>query len=489
MIRILLIDDRQSVLQNLEGLIELEEELIVVGTTKNPEQGIELVEQLQPDVAIVDLTMPLKDGIETTYSITQNYPQTKVIILTGSDGRMLNKAILAGAKGYLLKDSFREDLIAAIYAVKRNSVYIGKGILDQVQLSSIDSQRLKLKQINLWLAREVINWWCEHSLVQTPSAKQIIESLSLDSSGLSWMKDYLCRQKDTELTLTDEIRLKVDRLFVGIEESGNIKQLIEKKPQISNWLEGENNTDYLTRLRNNSQSLQTTILKKLQKTISSLWQQAAPLPLVSCLQSVENYLLNWQRFFQQEYENSLVKKNAAWHSFDYLLSSKDSRSNQQELLKKAVMFIYQCKMNAELNSLLSQLVLKIIQQLKIYLNILDRTINLLSNSQNQLKQQNTPEVITLTLFFEQLQEKVSLKELRRDFETSVGHSLNQWGVSPTISNSEINHRLREKLSPITQEIYTSLRKEALAISFLEYAEHSNHKSTIKDELLIDYWKT
>ena len=490
MIRILLIDDRQSVLQNLEGLIELEEELIVVGTAKNPEQGIELVEQLQPEVAIVDLTMPKKDGIETTYSITQNYPQTKVIIFTGSDGRMLNKAILAGAKGYLLKNSPREDLIAAIYAVKRNSIYIGDGILDRVQLSSIDSQRLKLKQINLWLAREVINWWCEHSLVQTPTVKQIVESLSLDRSGVSSMKDYLCRQKDTELTLRDEIRLKVTQLFVEIEESGNLEQkLIEKKPQIYNWLEGEDNIDYWVRLRNNSQSLQTTTLEKLQTMISSLWQQAAPLPLRECLQSVENYLLNLQRFLQQEYENSLVKENAAWHSFDHLLTLKDSRFVKQELLKKAVMFIYQCKMNAKLNNLLSRLVLKIIQQLKIYLDILDRTINLLSNSENQLKQQNTPEVFTLTLFFEQLQEKVSLSELRRDFETSVGHSLNQWGVSPTIYNSEINHRLRSQLSPITREIYSSLRKEALAISFLEYAEHSNHKSTIKDELLVDYWKT
>jgi DNA-binding NarL/FixJ family response regulator len=482
MIRILLIDDQKPVLQSLERIIELEGKLKVVGTAENGQQGIKLVEQLKPDVAIIDLTMPLLGGIETTYFIAQNHPQTKVIIFTGSDGQMLNRAILAGARGYLLKNSSIEDLFAAIYAVNRDSVYIGKGILDRVQLSSVDSQRLKIKQINLWLAKEVLDWWCEHSVLATPTVKQVVESLSLNQSGLSWMKGYLCQQKDIDLTLTEEIELKVDGLFVGIKDSVDFnRQLIENKSLIFDWLDGKGNNHYSTILQNNFQLLQGNTLEKLQKIISTLWQQAAPLPLLNYLQSVEKYLSNRQQFLKQEYENNKVKENAARQSFDYLLSSPDNLLNKRELCKKAVLFTYQCKINAELNNLLAQIILTTIEQLKTHIDILAKTNNFLSESKKYLEQKNTPDAVSFTPFFEQLQKKVSLEELRRDLEKSTGHFLNQWGVCESISNSAISNCLIQKLRPIVQQIYSDLRKEALAISFLEYAESSNYKSMIRDE--------
>ena len=487
MIRILIIDDKNSVLQKMEELIEPENELKVVGTANNPDWGIELVEQLQPNVAIIDLNMPSKNGIETAYLITQNYPKTKVLILTGSDDPMLNKAILAGAKGYLLKSSSKEDLIAAIYAVNRNSVYIGEGILDRVRLNSVDKQQLKLKQINLWLAQQVLNWWCEYSLSYIPTAKQILKSLALDREGLSKIKNYLCRLGSADFTLTEEIRIKVENLFAEIEDYDNLEQkLIEKKLQISNWLSHKDNTVFVARLRNNSQFLQTITLEKLQKIIAPLWQQAATIPLLNCLQGIENYLSKLQHFFEQECANSLDKENAAWYSFDYLLSSKNSHSNKQELYKKAVTFIYQCKMNVEVNNLLAQIISQTIQQLKIHLNILAQTNNLLSELKQELEPQSISKVSALKPFFEQLKSKISLSELRRDFERLTGHSLNQWGVSQSISNLEISYRLSEKLKPITQEIYSDLRKEALAISFLDYTEYSSDESTTEDRQSVDY---
>ncbi len=479
MIRILIIDDQKLVLQSLEQLIELEEKLKVVGTAENGQRGIELVEQLQPDVAIIDLTMPLQGGIETTYLIAQNHPKTKVIIFTSSDGQMLNKAILAGARGYLLKNSSIEDLVGAIYAVNRDSVYIGKGILDRVQLSSVDSQRLKIKQINLWLAKKVIDWWCEHSVLEIPTVKQMVESLRLNQSGLLWMKNYLCQQKDTDLTLTEEIELKVNELFAREDSADFNRQLIENKPQIFDWLDGKDNNEYSTILRNNFQLLQKNTLEKLQKIIFTLWHQAAPIPLLKYLQSVEKYLLNWQQLLKQEYESSKVKENAAQQSFDYLLLSPDSLLNKQELCKKAVLFIYQCKINVELNNLLAQMIVTIIEQLKTHIDILGKTNDFLLESKKQLEQKNMPNAVIFTLFFEQLQEKVSLEELQWDLEKSTGQLLNQWGVSESVSNSKINNRLIEKLRPIVKQIYSDLRKEALAISFLEYAESSNYK--VNDE--------
>lgn len=483
MIRILIIDDQNSVLHSLEGLIESEEKLKVVGMAKNGQQGIKLVEQLRPDVAIIDLTMPLKDGIETTCLIYRHYPQTKVLILTGSDGRMLNQAISAGASGYLLKNSSREDLIAAIEAVKRNNVYIGEGILDRDRLLSIDSQQTKLKQINSWLAKEAIDWWCKHSLCSTPTAKQIVESLSLDRSGLSWMKERLCRRENKHFTLIEEIELRIEQLFVEIENSTEPeRELIARKTQIFDWLKDEKNTDSyvdcLAILHGNFQSLQITTSSRLQKVISSLWQEVAPLPLLECLRSVKKYLLNWHQFFKQERDRRLVKENAAWHSFDYLLESQDNL-NKQELCKKAVIFIYRCRINAELNNLLAQIVSQILQQLETQIGVVEKTNNLLLESKKQLEQQYSPELLALTPFFEQLQQKDRLK-LRRDMEKSIGHSLNQWGVCQSISNSKINDLLIEKLRPIAREIYTDLRQEALAVSFLEYAPLGKRKLITED---------
>ena len=87
----------------------------------------------------------------------------------------------------------------------------------------------------------------------------------------------------------------------------------------------------------------------------------------------------------------------------------------------------------------------------------------------------------MTPYFEKIQQKVSLKELRCNLEKLTGHSLNQWGISESVSSSLIIDFLSEKLEPITQEVCTNLRKEALAISFLEYAESSNSSGSKVDE--------
>lgn len=488
MIRILIIEDQNLVIQNLTWQIDQEKDLKVIGATNNGKRGIELVNKLQPDIAIIGLNIHFKDGIETTYSITQNHPKIKVIIYTNSDGQMLNQAILSGAKGYLSKNNSREDLIAAVHAVKRNSFYIGEGILNHVQLSSPDSQHSKLKQIDIWLAKETIDWWCKNSLSPIPTAKQILESLSINHSGLSKMKDYLCQTDNPELTFSEEINSKITRLFTEKKSKNSDQKLTEKRSQLFDLFDSNNSNYYLMSLRNNYQFLEMTNLKKLQKKIAFLWRQASPLLLLNCLNSVKKYLSNWQDLFKHKHQKSFVKENAAWQSLDYLLASKNSQLNKQELCRKAAVFISQCKIKSELNILILQLISKIIQQLDIYLDILDQTSNLLSECKQQLEQQFTftSELIILNPFLEQLQKKAFFNKLRRDLEISIGHSLNQWGVSKSISKSAISDYLSKKLRPIAQEIYSNLRKEALSILFLEYAAKSKTELSNIDKLTVDY---
>lgn len=479
MIRILIIDDQELVLRSLKELIKLDEKLKIVGTAKNGQEGIELVERLQPDVAIIDLTMPLKNGIETTYLIAKNYPKTKVLIFTSSDGRMLNKAMLAGAKGYLHKNSSVEDLIAAIRAIERGNVYIGKGILNRVQLSSVDSQQIKIEHINLWLAKEVINCWSKCSSTPLPTAKQIISDLGFSQSGLSQMEDYLCHLDNTNFTVREELKQKARSFFTEVNDSDSPDdELVKKRRQIYDWLNEEGNiasrVNYLVVLRNNYQILQTANSEKIQKTISSFWQQSAPQPLVSCLNLINEYLSDWLKFLKEEYKNNLIKGNSALNSLNYLLEVKqDEVSNKQELCERAIIFIYQCKIDTEVNKLLSQIILKASEQINTYLDILDETNNLLSRFAQQLDREDISEVVTLIPPFSQLKQQVSPDILRRDFEKQVGYSINQWGICRSFSILKLNNLLLKRLRPIAQKIYSDLRKEALAVSFLEYAEYSN----------------
>ena len=471
MISILIIDDQNSVLQNLKSFIELEEGLEVVGTAKDGQQGIQLVEQLQPDVAIIDLTMPIKNGIETTYLIAQNYPQTKVLIFTGSDAQMLNQAILAGAKGYLFKDSSLEDLIGAIHAAQRNSVYIGEGILNRVQLSSLDSHSSEINQINLWLTKEVINWLGNYSGSQILTTEEVIENLGFDPAGLLWLKDYLCQQEDT-LTVKEELKLKAERMFIQIENSIDPEQeLTKSRPQIYNWLQEENSptpsVKYLDTLQNNSQILQTIILQKTQKILSVLCQKVALVSLLECLHSVEKYLSKWQHLLMHEYESNLVKENSAWHSYDHLITvGKDRLPDKHELCQKAVIFIYKCKIDAELSRLVSQIISQAIQELKIQLDVLSKTNDLLEKSKQELEQ-HMSETTALTPSFEEIQQQVDLEQLKRDLEKLVGQPLSQWGAVRGISASKINIYLLQKLRPTAHKTYSNLRKEALAVSFLK----------------------
>ncbi|MGL6339251.1 MAG: response regulator [Waterburya sp.] len=482
MIRILIIDDQKLVLETLKELIETKNEIEIVGIAENGKQGIEKVKQLQPDVAIIDLYMPLQNGIATTYLITQHYPQTKTIILTGSDGRMLNKAILAGAKGYLLKNSTREDLIASIYAVKRNNIYIGNGILDRLQLPSINEQSSKLESINFLIAKEIINCWRKYSYKNSPTVQQIIEMLSLDDLGLTWIKDCLCQGESNDLTLIEELELISEQLFTQVKNSAyTYFEVMEKKQQLAHWFNGKNsNITYnncLDTLHQNYQFLRTATLEKLQKILTSLWQKTAPVPLLKCLRSLVKYLSNCQHFFETEEKQSLAKEKSAENSFFYLANQlskpqENNQANKREIYKRAIVFIYRCKINTELNRLLSRLILDIIQQLKIYIDILNKTNQFLLNLNQKIEQPSAINIITSAQISEQLQKNKLPHKLRCDFEKWTGHSLNQWGVYTVDLELEIKERLLKRLKPITQKLYVCLCRDALAISFLEYAEEN-----------------
>ncbi|HEY9668136.1 MAG TPA: response regulator transcription factor [Coleofasciculaceae cyanobacterium] len=132
MIRILLVDDQSLIRQGLRALLELEPDLEVIGEADNGQNAIALVETLHPDVVLLDIRMPLMDGVAVTREIGQRFPNTRVLVLTTfDDEEYVGQALRYGAKGYLLKDTPSEELAAAIRAVDKGYTQLGPGLFEK----------------------------------------------------------------------------------------------------------------------------------------------------------------------------------------------------------------------------------------------------------------------------------------------------------------------------------------------------------------------
>lgn len=118
MITLLLVDDQNLIRKGLKALLELEPDLKVVGEAENGEIAIERVKELHPQVVLMDIRMPVMDGMTATKEICQQFPQVNILVLTTFDDDIYKAtAIEYGAKGYLLKDTPSEEIAAAIRAI------------------------------------------------------------------------------------------------------------------------------------------------------------------------------------------------------------------------------------------------------------------------------------------------------------------------------------------------------------------------------------
>jgi DNA-binding NarL/FixJ family response regulator len=132
-IRLLLVDDQQIIRQGLRSLLEAKHDLEVVGEAENGQQALTQVETLYPDVVLMDIRMPVMDGVAATRLIHQQFSQTKVLVLTTfDDDEYVSQAMRLGAQGYLLKDTCSDDLAAAIRAVHNGYTQLGPGLIEKV---------------------------------------------------------------------------------------------------------------------------------------------------------------------------------------------------------------------------------------------------------------------------------------------------------------------------------------------------------------------
>jgi DNA-binding NarL/FixJ family response regulator len=131
--------------QGLRALLEAEEDIEIVGEAENGRQAIQLVKKLLPDVAVIDIAMPVLNGLEATRQITRSVPATKVLILSSySDDEYVQQSTEAGAAGYLVKQTAANELLKAIREAQRGNAYfspaIAKRLRDQCRQAFVTGQ-------------------------------------------------------------------------------------------------------------------------------------------------------------------------------------------------------------------------------------------------------------------------------------------------------------------------------------------------------------
>jgi DNA-binding NarL/FixJ family response regulator len=129
MIRVLVCDDQDVVTEGLKAILRTDPEIEVVGIASDGGEAIELAASLAPDVILMDLKMPVVNGIQATRAIRTQHPKLHVLVLTTYDAdEWVFDAIRSGASGYLLKDTPREELIAAIKGTAAGKTHVDPNV-------------------------------------------------------------------------------------------------------------------------------------------------------------------------------------------------------------------------------------------------------------------------------------------------------------------------------------------------------------------------
>ncbi len=149
MVRVLLAEDHHIVRRGLRALLETIDDVQVVGEAEDGQAAVQLVEDLAPDVLVMDIGMPRLNGIHVTTLVCSRHPATRVVILSMySDETLVRQALRSGASGYVLKRSATEELLLAIRAASRGETYLSPAISQSIVGRSSRSRRPTAKRID-----------------------------------------------------------------------------------------------------------------------------------------------------------------------------------------------------------------------------------------------------------------------------------------------------------------------------------------------------
>ncbi len=146
--RVALVDDHDLLRRGIKTMLDSEDDLEVVGEASDGAEALKLVESTLPDVVLIDVIMPNKDGIEATKEIKELFPKVGVVVLSGHDERQfIFDALKAGASGYLLKTAELDEVIATVKSVARGEAKLDPALASQVLTEFQTYQRAEVSEV------------------------------------------------------------------------------------------------------------------------------------------------------------------------------------------------------------------------------------------------------------------------------------------------------------------------------------------------------
>lgn len=140
MIEVLVVDDQRTVQEIIKSYIEADPGLSLVGCAGDGDEAIKLIERHKPHVVLMDIEMPIMDGLEATKIISERFINTNVLIISvHNEDTYLDTALQVGAKGYLKKNTPEKELINAIYSAYKGYFQLGPGLLEQYLFRTVRS--------------------------------------------------------------------------------------------------------------------------------------------------------------------------------------------------------------------------------------------------------------------------------------------------------------------------------------------------------------
>jgi DNA-binding NarL/FixJ family response regulator len=179
-IKVLLADDHTIVRNGIMSLLESYPEVEIVGEAENGAEALQKVKELSPDVLMIDIAMPIMNGIETAQEVSKHYKQTRSLMLSMHNNEdYILKSVEAGAYGYLLKDTTRDEMLKALQTVAKGEKYFSPSVSNIIVASYLqnvkDTEKAKLKKSKLSKKEKAIIKF----IIQGDSSREIAERLNL----------------------------------------------------------------------------------------------------------------------------------------------------------------------------------------------------------------------------------------------------------------------------------------------------------------------
>ena len=212
-IRVLVVDDHTLVRDGIRALLQLVADVEVVGEATNGKEALEKVEELTPDVVLMDLAMPIMGGLEATRRIRRQFPGTKVLALTQyDDSEYVVPIIEAGARGFVTKMAAFSELTSAIQAVYRGESFLSPSaaaalVQECQQKTDVEGEKDPYQQLTD-REREVLKLVAEGH-----TAREIADMLVVSPKTVEWYKTSLMNKLNIH-NRTDLIKFAIRRAII-----------------------------------------------------------------------------------------------------------------------------------------------------------------------------------------------------------------------------------------------------------------------------------